>query len=31
MKNNDFERLCIKTIVDYFNEKVDKTDNFKYK
>ena len=28
MKNNDFEKLCIKTIVDYFNEKVDKTDNF---
>lgn len=31
MKNNDFEKLCIKTIVDYFNEKVDKTDNFKLK
>lgn len=28
MKNNEFEKLCIKTIVDYFNEKVDKTDNF---
>lgn len=28
MKNNDFEKLCIKTIVDYFNEKVDKSDNF---
>lgn len=31
MKNNDFEKLCIKTIVDYFNEKVDKTDNFTLK
>lgn len=28
MKNNDFEKLCIKTIVDYFNEKVDKSDNY---
>lgn len=28
MKNNEFEKLCIRTIVDYFNEKVDKTDNF---
>ena len=28
MKNNEFEKLCIKTIVDYFNERVDKTDNF---
>ncbi len=31
MKNNDFEKLCIKKIVEYFNEKVDKTDNFKLK
>lgn len=31
MKNNDFEKLCIKTIVDYFNEKVDKSDNFALK
>lgn len=31
MKNNDFEKLCIKTIVDYFNEKVDKSDGFKLK
>ena len=31
MRNNDFEKLCIKTIVDYFNEKVDKSDNFKLK
>ncbi len=28
MKNNDFEKLCIKKIADYFNEKVDKSDNF---
>lgn len=28
MKNNDFEKLCIKIIVDYFNERVEKTDNF---
>ncbi len=31
MKNNEFEKLCVKTIVDYFNEKVDKTDNFTLK
>ena len=31
MKNNDFEKLCIKIIVDYFNEKVDKSDNFRLK
>lgn len=31
MKNNDFEKLCIKKIVEYFNEKVDKTDNFELK
>ncbi len=29
MKNNDFEKLCIKTIVDYFNENAEKTDNIK--
>ena len=29
MKNNDFEKLCIKTIVDYFNNRSEKTDNFK--
>lgn len=29
MKNNDFEKLCIETIVDYFNENAEKTDNFK--
>ena len=28
MKNNEFEKLCIKTIVDYFNERVDENDNF---
>ncbi|MGM9879486.1 MAG: DUF6275 family protein [Bacilli bacterium] len=31
MKNNEFEKLCVKTIVDYFNEKVDKSDNFELK
>lgn len=31
MKNNEFEKLCIKTIVDYFNERVDKNDNFTLK
>ncbi len=31
MKNNEFEKMCVKKIVDYFNEKVDKTDNFKLK
>ena len=29
MKNNDFEKLCIKTIVDYFNNRVEITDNKK--
>jgi len=29
MKNNDFEKLCIKTIVDYFNNKVEITDDMK--
>lgn len=28
MKNNDFEILCKETVRDYFNEKVDKSDNF---
>lgn len=31
MRNNDFEKLCIKTVIDYFNEKVDKSDNFQLK
>lgn len=26
MRNNDFEKICIKTIVDYFNNRSDKTD-----
>lgn len=29
MKNNDFEKLCIKTIVDYFNNRVEITDGMK--
>lgn len=29
MKNNDFENLCKKVIVDYFNEKAEKTDFYK--
>lgn len=29
MKNNDFEKLCIKTVMDYFNSNSDKTDNIK--
>ena len=28
MKNDDFLKLCKKTIVNYYNECVDKTDNF---
>ncbi len=28
MKNNEFEKLCIKTVVDYFNNRSEKTDNF---
>lgn len=28
MKNNDFEVLCKQVVRDYFNEKVDKSDNF---
>ncbi len=29
MKNNDFEKLCIKIIVDYFNDRVEITDDMK--
>lgn len=29
MKNREFEKLCIKTVVDYFNERAEKTDNIK--
>ncbi len=29
MRNVDFVRLCRKTIADYYNERVEKTDNFK--
>lgn len=29
MRNNDFEQLCKKTIVDYFNNRVEITDNMK--
>ena len=29
MKNNDFEKLCIETIVEYFNNRVEKTDDMK--
>ena len=29
MKNNEFEKLCIKTIVDYFNNRVEITDDMK--
>lgn len=29
MKNNDFEKLCVKTIVDYFNNRTEITDNMK--
>lgn len=29
MKNNDFEKLCKKTIVDYFNNRAEITDNMK--
>lgn len=28
MKNNDFEKLCKKIVVEYFNNKNEKTDNF---
>lgn len=29
MKNNDFEKLAINTVVNYFNNNVEKTDNMK--
>lgn len=29
MKNNDFEKLCKKIVVDYFNGNAEKTDNIK--
>lgn len=29
MENNDFEKLCKKIVVDYFNSYVEKTDNKK--
>ena len=29
MKNNDFEKICIKTIVEYFNNRAEITDGFK--
>ncbi len=29
MKNNEFEKLCIKEIVDYFNNRVEITDDKK--
>ena len=29
MKNNDFENLCKKTIVDYFNNRVEITEDMK--
>lgn len=28
MKNNDFEKLCKETVKNYFNKKVDKSDNY---
>ena len=28
MSNNDFVKLCKKTVVNYFNSKVEKTDDF---
>ena len=28
MKNDEFLTLCKKTVLNYFNERVDKTDNF---
>lgn len=28
MKNDEFIKLCKETIVDYYNERVEKTDNF---
>lgn len=29
MVNNEFEKLCIKTIVDYFNNRVEVTDDMR--
>lgn len=29
MKNDEFIKLCKETIVNYYNERVEKTDNFK--
>lgn len=29
MKNDDFEKLCIKEIINYFNSKAEITDNIK--
>lgn len=29
MTNNDFIKLCVKTVVDYFNSRVEITDNTK--
>ena len=29
MRNNEFEKLCIKIIVNYFNDRVEITDNMK--
>lgn len=31
MKNDEFLTLCKKTVLNYFNERVDKTDNFTLK
>lgn len=28
MSNNEFEKLCKKIVVDYYNEKIKKTDDF---
>ncbi len=28
MKNNDFEKLCKEIVKNYFNKKVDKSDNY---
>ena len=27
MSNNEFQKLCKKVVVDYFNSRVEKTDN----
>lgn len=31
MKNNDFEKLCINTVMNYFNNRVEVTDDMKIK